>query len=334
MSLTQLQPTYLAAIEAELRRAFPPDVAAGLDEYYDMLAYHLGWSSGASAGKRIRPLLCVLCCAGAGGHWKRALPIAAAVELIHNFSLIHDDIQDRSELRRGRPTVWVRWGMAQAINAGDAMFVLAHLAPHRLLEVGVRPKVALEALAELDSTCLALTQGQYLDMAFEHQPAVSVAEYLVMIQKKTAALIAAAAHLGALVAEADGDRADDYFAFGLNLGLAFQLQDDLLGIWGDPGKTGKSTATDLETRKKSLPVVYGLERSAAFAAAYAQPHAAGTPVDDLAAELEQLGARGYVEAQVQETTALALRALDRADPAGPAGAALRELTEQLLGRQQ
>ena len=132
-----------------------------------MLEYHLGWvgSSGA-IGKRIRPLLCLLCAAAAGGDWRQALPLGAGIELIHNFSLIHDDIQDNSPLRRGRPTVWQKWGSAQAINAGDAMFTLAYLAPQRLLAVGVSPEVALHALAELNFTCLELTQGQHLDMNY------------------------------------------------------------------------------------------------------------------------------------------------------------------------
>src|SRR5688572_9098001 len=243
MSLDQLAPTYLAALEDELRRAIgsePAHVADTLaarglalpaaqngavpeflSEYYQMLAYHLGWVDGAGAGKRIRPLLCLLACSAAGGDWQQALPVAAAVELIHNFSLIHDDIQDNSELRRGRRTVWVKWGQAQAINAGDAMFTLAHLAPHRLTALGVAPAVALAALAELDYTCLALTQGQYLDMSFEQRATVTVAEYLTMIEKKTAALIAVAAYLGAAVAGAPPERLEHFRDYGWNLGVAF-----------------------------------------------------------------------------------------------------------------
>lgn len=356
MSLEQLAPTYLAAVEDELRRAIGSEpaqqaeslssrglarpTAAGntapnhLSEYYHMLAYHLGWTDGAQAGKRIRPLLCLLACSAAGGDWQQALPVAAAVELIHNFSLIHDDIQDNSELRRGRRTVWVKWGHAQAINAGDAMFTLAHLAPHRLTALGVPPAVALSTLSTLDYTCLALTQGQYLDMSFEQRANVSVAEYLSMIEKKTAALIAAATYLGAVVAGAPPGRLEHYHDFGWNLGVAFQLQDDLLGIWGDPALTGKSAATDLQKRKKSLPVVYGLEHLAAFATAYAQPSAVGEAVDGLAGMLEEVGARRYGEEQVALTTAQARRSLALACASEPAGGALAELADQLLNRRQ
>ena len=331
MSLAQLTPIYLAALEDELHRVIgfgPPP----LREYYTMLEYHLGWPDGAT-GKRIRPLLCLLSCAAAAdGEWERALPMAAAIELLHNFSLIHDDIQDSSPLRRGRAAVWKKWGQAQAINAGDAMFALAHLAPHALAARGVPSDVALAALADFDRTCLRLTQGQYLDMAFEQRERVTVAEYLEMIEHKTAALIAAATHVGARLAEASDGCMAHFYEYGRNLGLAFQIQDDLLGIWGDPAVTGKSAASDLEKRKKSLPVVYGLEHSADFARAYHQPHSPGASVAALAATLEALGARQYTEKTALDLTAEAIRHLEAASPAGEAGVALRELTDQLLKR--
>ena len=364
MSLAELAPQYLAAIEDELHLAIgserthreeylarhpklgrdePQSLPAGdLSEYYAMLEYHLGWggqtagrASGAAAkGKRIRPLLCLLCASAAGGDWRQALPVAAAVELIHNFSLIHDDIQDNSPLRRGRPTVWQQWGQAQAINAGDAMFTLAHLAPQRLLALGAAPEAVLGALAELNYTCLELTQGQHLDMLFEHKAMVTVPEHMVMIEKKTAVLIAAAALLGASLAGASSERLEHFYAYGWSLGLAFQFRDDLLGIWGDPAVTGKSAASDLEKRKKSLPVVFGLEHSAEFAQAYSRPHQPGESVAALSAELESLGAREYVESQVLETSIRAEQELERCQASEPAGQALRDLTRQLLQRTQ
>lgn len=369
MALAELSPGYLAAIEEELHRALgseqthrsqylarrgpaaPGDVnplpAGSLRDYYAMLEYHLGWAGGSvansdwvatggstAAGKRVRPLLCLLCASAAGGDWRQALPLGAAIELIHNFSLIHDDIQDNSPLRRGRPTVWQKWGQAQAINAGDAMFTLAHLAPQRLLALGVTPEAALRALAELNFTCLELTQGQHLDMTFEQREVVTAPEYLAMIEKKTAVLIAAATFLGASLTIAAGGRLDHFYAYGWNLGLAYQLQDDLLGIWGDPAVTGKSAASDLEQRKKSLPVVYGLEHSPGFAQRYAQPHPPGQSVAGMAAELEHVGAREYVQQRVQATTACAEQELERCRPSGPAAQALRELTQQLLHRTQ
>ncbi len=332
MSLSELASLYLPAVEDEMRRV----VGARREAYGDfdhMLSYHLGWTDSANTGKRIRPLLALLCCAAAGGPWQNALPLAAAVELIHNFSLIHDDIQDNSPTRRGRPTVWSKWGMPQAINAGDAMFTLAHLAPHRLTAWGVEPSMALWVLEQLDQTCLALTLGQYLDMSFEGRQQVTVAEYLAMIESKTGALIAASAHLGARLGGAEGERLAHFRNYGLSLGLAFQIQDDLLGIWGDEALTGKSTASDLETRKKTLPVVFGLEHSEAFVEAYARPHEPGDSLSEMAASLAQLGAKDYVEQQASQMTQAALDHLEAAQPAEPARAALRELTAQLLSRQ-
>jgi geranylgeranyl diphosphate synthase type I len=332
MSLAKLAPVCLAAIEDEMRRV----VGMGpepLHAYYRMLAYHLGWDEPQAAGKRIRPVLCLLCCAAAGGDWERALPVAAAIELLHNFSLIHDDIQDNSPLRRGRPTLWKKWGAAQAINAGDAMFTLAHLAPHGLIARGVAPEVALRVLQEFDQTCLTLTQGQHLDIAFEQRERVTVGEYMDMIEAKTAALTASASRLGAWLAGADGDRVESYHQYGRNLGLGFQVRDDWLGIWGEPALTGKSAASDLEKRKKSLPVVYGLEHSADFAQAYAQPHLPGGSVAQLALALENLGAKAYTAQKAHALTLEAVAHLQTAAPEGEAGVALRELMDQLLWRQ-
>ncbi len=331
--LSELAAAYLPAVENEMRQVVgtAPESLAG---YHEMLTYHLGWTDGADTGKRIRPLLALLCCTAAGGDWHSALPLAAALELIHNFSLIHDDIQDRSPTRRGRPTVWAKWGVAQAINAGDAMFTLAHLAPQRLTAQGVAPATSLWVLEQLDQTCLALTRGQHLDMSFEGRPRVTVAEYQAMIEGKTGALIAASSQLGARLGGAESDRLTHFRDFGLSLGLAFQIQDDLLGAWGDEALTGKSALSDIEARKKTLPVVFGLERSDLFAEAYARPHRPGDSPVALATTLAELGAKDYVERQAVEMTQAALAHLDAAQPGEPAGAALRELTAQLLGRQK
>jgi geranylgeranyl diphosphate synthase type I len=335
MSLTQFSSLYLPAIEAELKHA----LGAGPDylrEYYAMMEYHLGWGAEAetpgASGKRLRPLLCLLTCAASQGEWKRALPMGAAIELLHNFSLIHDDIQDNSPLRRGRPTVWQKWGQAQAINAGDAMFTLAHLAPHRLKALGISEKVVLQALEIFSRTCLTLTQGQYLDMSFEKRLTVTVKEYLAMIEGKTAALISASAELGALLAGASQERCTHYQQFGRCLGLAFQIQDDLLGIWGDPAITGKSAASDLEKRKKSLPVVYGLEQSVEFAQAYARPHPPDERLTEMVLTLERLGAHETANQLAHDFTTEAIHHLIEARPHGEAGQALSELTNLLLNR--
>lgn len=226
---------YLPALEVELRDLL---VSAGppYTDYYDMLHYHMGWLDTELrpcqgwTGKRVRPVICLLACEAAGGAFEQALPVAAGIEVLHNFSLLHDDIEDKSDIRRGRPTVWKLWGQSQAINAGDGMFALAHLALTRLAEVGVPAERAFTALRVFEQTCLTLTHGQFLDICFEDRLDVTIEEYMTMIRDKTAALIATSAYLGAFLAGVDETIAALYQGFGHHLGLTFQVQDDILGI--------------------------------------------------------------------------------------------------------
>jgi len=238
------------------------------DGLYGMLRYHFGWidakgcPSSHALGKAVRPTLCLLACEAVGGNWERALPAAAALELIHNFSLIHDDIQDGDQQRHHRPTVWSLWGQAQAINAGDTAFALSGVAIEGLREQGYPAETVLTVWQLLNAATLRLVEGQYLDLAFESRLDITVDEYLGMIARKTGALIEVAAHVGALLGEADTTLIDHLRWYGRALGLAFQIGDDLLGIWGETAETGKPVAADLRRRKKSLPVVYALQHSA------------------------------------------------------------------------
>jgi geranylgeranyl diphosphate synthase type I len=230
---------------------------------YAMLRYHLGWLDRSLApvegdsGKKLRPGLCLLVAESLSGDWKPALPAAAALELIHNFSLIHDDIQDRSPLRRYHETVWSVWGEAQAINAGDAMLIIAEQA---LLEgpAALPPEIAVGALARLNRTCRALCEGQYLDMRWEHEASITVEQYVEMIERKTARLFQCSAELGAFAVGASEAAQRQCAAYGSALGMAFQVVDDLLGVWGPEAETGKTADLDVASRKKSLPVVLGL----------------------------------------------------------------------------
>jgi len=323
---------YLPAIEDELRAAVAWAKGPGLDELHQMLAYHMGWEgegAGPEAqGKRLRPVFLLLACAASGGDWRAALPAAAAVELVHNFSLIHDDIEDRSPLRRGRPTLWARWGVAQAINTGDALFSISHLAILRLAETA--PQIALEAARVLQRTCLHLTQGQYLDIGYAGRDGLGPADYWPMVEGKTAALLAACTDLGALAAGSPARAA--YREFGRLLGLAFQAQDDLLGIWGDVTATGKSAESDLVEGKKSLPVLYGFSVGREFAARWAAGPVQPEEVPGVAALLEAEGARAYTQAEADRLTQEALQALETAQPQGEAGEMLRSLALKLLKR--
>lgn len=336
MAFDSIVQPYRAAIEAELRRAVDQADGEDLAPYRRMLAYHLGWEgegAGEEArGKRLRPLLLLLVNAACGGEWRRALPAAAAVELVHNFSLIHDDIQDNSPLRRGRPALWKRYGIAQAINSGDAMLTLAHLTLLRLEEV-LSAEIAIQAARVLQLACLRLTQGQFLDLHYEARGDLSLEAYWPMVTGKTSALISACTELGALTAGAPATVREAYRRFGLSLGLAFQAQDDVLGIWGDSARMGKSAESDLLAGKKTLPVLYGLSRDGPFARRWRQGPPSPEEIQDLAAQLEAEGARAYTQQAAGRLTEQALEALQAANPQGEAGQALVALANRLLGRQ-
>lgn len=336
-ALETLSPKMIAAIEAEMRAVLqaqgaPPDL------FYGMMQYHMGWVDETlqptmdNGGKRIRPLLCLLACSAAGGDWQQAVPAAAAIELLHNFSLIHDDIEDSSPTRRGRKTVWQIWGVAQAINAGDAMFALSHLALNRLAERGVNPAIVVQALRRFDETCVELTQGQHADMDFEQRPQVSVEDYLAMITGKTAVLIALSAELGALIAGVGEKTVHHYAEYGRQLGLAFQVIDDILGIWGDETRTGKSAATDISTKKKTLPVLHGLAQNATLRQLYAHHQPDEAFVQQAIALLDESGSHEFARQQAAAHSQSATQHLQAAMPAGKAGQALDQLTTMLLSR--
>ena len=342
MKLTRSMEMFLPLIEDELRTC----VAAPDDSYpafLGMMHYHLGWTDDRfrpvqlRAGKRLRPLFTLLACQAAGGDPHCALPAAAAVEIIHNFSLIHDDIEDRSHTRRGRSTVWSVWGEAQAINAGDAMFALAHLALHRLALHGVPPDRLALAFRALDETCLALCGGQHMDMAFEDLLDVDTDAYMSMIRGKTAALLGCAGQLGALTATSDTTLAERYRRVGEGLGMAFQIQDDVLGIWGETEVTGKPVADDLRYRKKTLPVVYVLGRrndvrAERLRTIYAQRSLSEEDVAEAVAILDAGQAQSRAEALARDFLEEALSELGQAEPEPGAAEALREMAHFLVKR--
>jgi geranylgeranyl diphosphate synthase type I len=234
---------------------------------YDMMRYHLGWIDNAgnpcqnSSGKALRPVLCLLACEAVGGEYRPALPAAAAIELVHNYSLIHDDIQDDDRERRHRATVWSIWGKPQAINAGTGMRILASLALSRLEEQGIPLPKRWRAQQLLDECTLRLIEGQYLDISYESRLDIGIKDYLNMIEGKTAALIAGSLETGALLGTDSEEVIKSFREIGRNLGLAFQIRDDILGIWGDEEKTGKPSGSDIRRRKKTLPIVYALEKA-------------------------------------------------------------------------
>ncbi|HEX6268641.1 MAG TPA: polyprenyl synthetase family protein [Anaerolineales bacterium] len=327
----------LSQIELELQKQVSRLDAPRTKPFHEMLTYHMGWTGeGAgdeATGKRIRPLLVLLCTAASGPDWQSALPASAAVELVHNFSLVHDDIQDNSERRRGRPTTWVKWGMPMGINVGDALFVMSNQAIIDLRE-NYPAEIIVRAAEILHDTCLELTRGQFLDMSYEGRSDLTVDDYWPMIAGKTAALLSASCYIGALLGGADDVGQEAYRSFGHYLGLAFQVQDDILGIWGDEALTGKSAASDLIERKNSLPVLAGLSANGAFAARWKQGPIRYNEVEEVARVLAGEGAYETAADAAKQMTDLALMSLREADPQGEASEALFDLADKLLKRNQ
>jgi geranylgeranyl diphosphate synthase type I len=330
---------YLPPLEVEMR-AIVRGTDPRHDGFFGMMRYHLGWADAdlnpcqARTGKRVRPVLCLLSCEACGGDWEQALPAGAAIELMHNFTLIHDDIEDCDETRRGRPTLWTLWGEAHGINAGDALFALSNLALLLLAERGVPATTVVAACCLFNITQLALTCGQYLDIGFETCADVSIEDYLLMIEGKTAALAACACEMGALIAEAPDGQRESLRSFGRHLGLTFQMRDDVLGIWGDPVLTGKPAGADIVRRKKTLPILYGLERSEELRALLARDALSPTDVHRAKELLGEVNSRACTDQLAQEHHAQALAALEEADVQGPAAQALHELAQALLNREE
>ena len=339
---------YLDATECELRDLLAPRERC-TTPLYQMMRYHMGWANRdfepeeAPRGKRLRPVFCLLACQATGGDWTRAVPAAAAVELIHNFSLIHDDIEDNDKERRHRATVWAIWGVPQGVNTGDTLWILSQLAMQRLLEHGHTPDTVLRVVRTLNEAVLELCTGQYLDLHFETVETVPVADYERMVSGKTGALLSGAVASGAILGGATPGDVEHYRAFGLELGLAFQMADDILGVWGDPRVTGKSAASDILAKKKTLPVLHALAHESAHGQddlrrLYAQPQMRAADIPQVLALLERAGARNETQARANEHLERALVHLDSvpadqpAHTAQPAHAALRHLALSLVER--
>lgn len=323
-----------AEYESSLERFVRVSVPIQYHAMLEMVDYQMGWGeqgAGQTRGKRVRPMLVLFSAIAAGGDWRNALPAAWSVELIHNFSLIHDDIEDQSQLRHGSPTIWVRWGVAQAINLGDLLFNLAYAALHELSKQ-LPAETVLEAVNILAQACTRLTSGQYLDLAYEKARSIKMAEYIHMVSGKTAALLASSAELGAVCAGASSETRTCLHEFGINLGLAFQMWDDYLGIWGDERITGKSVQSDLISGKKSMPVLYALEQNLAFARRWQDGAIRQDEVSRLSELLKQEGAQQFTQSQALLYTQQAREALARAGMNDKDSELLRELVHSLLDR--
>lgn len=302
--------------------------------------YHFGWEqadgtpAAGNAGKAIRPALVLTAAVAPGGRAARARAVraAAAVELVHNFTLLHDDVMDRDTSRRHRPTAWTVFGDADAILAGDALQALAL----RLLAEDPHP-ASSAAAARLADCVVELCEGQHADTAMERRARheVTLGEVLAMAEARTGALIGCACALGGLYAEAGGEEVAALDAFGRQAGLAFQLIDDVIGIWGDPKHTGKPAGADLAARKKSLPVVAALASGTPAAGELAELY--GSPYDEkdldrTALAVERAGGRDWAQAEAADRMGRAMHELARAIPDPESAGGLLALAEFVTRR--
>jgi len=305
-----------------------------LDSFYGQLGYHLGWLDAHflpvqhNTGKLLRPTLLLLAYEAAGAcettsqreektHLARALPAAVAIELLHNFTLLHDDIEDGDRERRSRPTAWAVFGIPQVINLGDGLASLSRLALFALLDEGVDADLVARLGYCFDRATLMVIEGQHMDLCFETQEQVTVPQCLEMITRKTAALLACAAEMGARLGCHDEPTIKALRQFGWHLGIAFQVRDDLLGIWATRAEAGKMPAGDVLRRKKTLPVLHAIQHAspqdhAWLRTFYSQQEAPGSEqVDQVLSILERTRSRAYCQHFLTEQCLLARDALRR-----------------------
>jgi len=272
------------------------------------MRYVMGWENESgqpidAAGKRIRPALCLFAAEAAGGSIAAAMPGAVAVELVHNFSLVHDEVQDHDAERHHRPTVWARMGEGQAINIGDLLYTRAIRA---LTDGAGESARRMRALGVLNIAIERMIRGQWDDIAFEGRDDVTIDDYLAMVAGKTGALLSAPLEIGAILAGASPSVSLALGRWGMHIGAAFQAQDDFLGIWGDPGQTGKSNTNDIARRKKTLPIIHALGNPGAadvVRRAYARDQLDDHDVAAVAEALKAAGSDSYCRERAREQAA-------------------------------
>jgi geranylgeranyl diphosphate synthase type I len=311
-------------------------------ELRPIVSYHLGWTDAAgraegangNGGKGVRSALAVLSAEAAGADGSRGVAGAVAVELVHNFSLVHDDVIDEDEERRHRPTVWAVFGIGRAVIAGDALLSLAH---EVVLRADASPTDIVRAARCLSEATSAMIAGQALDMAFETLDGVTVDRCLAMEAGKTGALLGCASSIGSILGGASDETVAALNDYGVELGLAFQAVDDLLGIWGDPSTTGKPAWNDLRQRKKTLPVTAALAAGDGNAgelnALLLAEHLGEPDIARAAALVEACGGRDWARDEARARLAAALGALERASIAEEAHRDLQEVALFVVERQ-
>ena len=328
---------YRQALEEELRECF-----AGREGLlYNMLHYQLGWKDEQGtplpglAGEHLYAFLCLLSCESLLGEYAPSLPAAAAVELVHNFSLIHEEVQAGSFNQGRRSTVWWIWGPGQAINAGDGMHAMARLALMRLEGRGFSVDRSLEAVRLLDQSCLGMCEGQHLDLSFQEKLDVGLDSYFTMAVGKSGALMSCAMGLGALAATEEPGVVEVFKECGKNLGVAYQIRDDIIGLWGD--RVEEAASTDVLNKKKLLPVVYAFQKGNVttkreLGSIYFKRILEPQDVQKLVSILDHCSAREYAEETMESYYRLAMESLEGV-PVSPWGMAeLAKIGQQKIQR--
>jgi geranylgeranyl diphosphate synthase type I len=326
---------YRDAIEREVSRALPASDSA-IDE---MVRFALGWTDEGlpTLGKSVRPTFCLLTCESLGGDLEVALPVAVAVELVHSFSLIHDDIEDGDETRHHRPSLWAAYGRGPAMYAGVALWTRAYQTLDRAHERGLSAERTLAARKVLNGAAREMIEGQHQDLTFELRLDVTLGEYLEMIERKSAALLGASLHLGAIVAGADDEECARFAQFGREIGLAFQIRDDVLGIWGEGSATGKPVGADIARKKKTLPVVHAFQHVVGpdrdlLRSVYAKPEVSDDDIFSVLDVLQRWNCRYFAQGLAEDYRSRAMNVLARTSIPPEARRGFDELNSFILER--
>lgn len=331
---------YAESIQSALRS----ELSQSHSFVYDMLRYYIGWADesgapmSATTGKAVRPSLCLFGCEAVGGTVSQAIPAAVALEFIHNFSLVHDDIQDEDETRHGRKTIWAVWGKPKALVSGNVLRVVADSALHRLLSSGVDTSRAVTAAQLLTESYLEMIEGQYLDISFEGRHDISMADYRRMISRKTGALLRCSLNLGAAVGTDDARTVAAFRECGRALGYVFQIRDDVLGVWGQEHVTGKPVGSDIRRRKNSYPVVCAMENADAsdtdqLSSIYEKDdELAETDVASVLEVMDRIGVQDHAGAEISEWADLAMKAIAPIELSPSARQEIEEFTHFLMVR--
>ena len=330
---------YRADIGTALREALRND-----DLVYTLLRYYMGWvdpegnPTSGTEGKFLRPTLCLFSAEAIGGEREQAMPAAAALELIHNFSLIHDDIQDRDETRHHRKTLWAVWGIPKALVAGNVLRIVADSTLDDIRSKGVPTSRAIAVVNQLTQAYLEMIEGQYLDISFEGQSEIGLKQYLDMIARKTGALIRCSFTMGALIGSPNAKVADAFQESGRALGFIFQVRDDILGIWGDEESTGKPVGADIRRKKNSFPAVYAMSEAKGedkrhLLSIYGKEEPSDTDVEDVLHIMDGLNVREHAHALAVEEGGVAVDALATVEMDERARFEYESLVEFLLYRE-